>query len=65
MDASLHYLELTEVARRIHAREISPVEATKAQFSRIEALDGRLKSFSTVMTDAALAQARVAVVPCS
>ena len=27
MTSALHYLDLTELSRRIHAREISPVEA--------------------------------------
>ncbi|MDO9709907.1 amidase [Paracraurococcus lichenis] len=55
-----HYLELTEIGRRIHAREISPVEATTAQLERIGALDGRLKSYACLMADQALAQARAA-----
>jgi hypothetical protein len=28
MTSALHYLDLIELSRRIHAREISPVEAT-------------------------------------
>jgi Asp-tRNA(Asn)/Glu-tRNA(Gln) amidotransferase A subunit family amidase len=40
MTSALHYPELTELSRRIHAREISPVEATTAQLARIEKLDG-------------------------
>ncbi len=40
MPSALHYLELTELSRRIHAREISPVEATTAQLARIEKSDG-------------------------
>jgi Asp-tRNA(Asn)/Glu-tRNA(Gln) amidotransferase A subunit family amidase len=40
MTSALHYLELTELSRRIHAREISPVEATTAQLARIEKLNG-------------------------
>jgi amidase len=60
MNPPLHYLELTELARRIHAREISPVEATTAQLARIDALDGRLRSYAYLMADAALAQARAA-----
>ena len=60
MASDLHYLELTELARRIHAREISPVEATTAQLARIEKLDGRLKSYAHVMAEAALVQARTA-----
>ena len=55
-----HYIELTEIARRIHAREVSPVEATRAQLDRIDALDGRLKSYAHLMADQALAQARAA-----
>jgi Asp-tRNA(Asn)/Glu-tRNA(Gln) amidotransferase A subunit family amidase len=35
----LSYLELTELTRRIHGKEISPTEATLAQLARIEALD--------------------------
>ena len=31
----LHYLELTELSRRLHSGEISPVEATRAQLARI------------------------------
>jgi amidase len=56
----LHYLELTELARRLHAREISPVEATRAQLDRIEKLDGRLGSYALVTPELALEQARVA-----
>ncbi len=56
----LHYLELTELTRRIHAKEISPVEATQAQLDRIAALDGGLRSYALVTADAALEQARQA-----
>ena len=60
MTSDLHYLELTELSRRIHKREISPVEATTAQLARIEKLDGRLKSYAHVMAEAALTRARAA-----
>jgi amidase len=60
MTTALHYLELTELSRRLHAREISPVEATTAQLPRIERLDGRLKSYAHMMAEAALVQARAA-----
>lgn len=53
----LHYLELLEVGRLIQARELSSVEVTKAQFARIEQVDGVLKSYVRVMTDSALAEA--------
>jgi amidase len=45
MTSDLHYLELTELSRRIHARELSSLDATKAQLGRIEKLDGQLKSY--------------------
>ena len=56
----LHYLELTELSRRLHSGEISPVEATRAQLARIEATDGKLKSYATLMPELALQQARTA-----
>ncbi len=55
-----HYLELMELARRLRAKEISPVEATRAQLDRIEKLDGRLGSYALVTPELALEQARVA-----
>ena len=60
MSSALHYLELTELSRRIQARELSPVEATAAQLARIEKLDGQLKSYAYMMAEAALIQARAA-----
>ena len=60
MRSDLHYLELTELARRVHEREISPLEATTDQLARIETLDGQLKSYAYVMAEAALLQARAA-----
>jgi amidase len=56
----IHYLELTDLTRRMHARQISPVEATQAMLSRITALDGELHSFALVLSDTALAEARQA-----
>lgn len=56
----LHYLELLEVGRRIQSREISSVEATRAQIERIGRLDGQLKSYATMMSEQALADARQA-----
>ena len=59
MDKSeLHNLELLEVGRRIQTKDISSVEATQAQLDRIAAVDGRLKSYATLMSDSALAEAR-------
>ncbi len=55
-----HYLGLVEVGQKIQAKELSPVDATKAMLARIEKLDGKLKSFAYVMADSALAQAAAA-----
>ncbi len=59
-DAPLHYQTITDVSERIRAREISPVELTRAILDRIAALDGDLKSYATVMAEPAMAAARVA-----
>ncbi len=56
----LHYLSLSEVARLIEAREVSPVELTQMMLNRIQALDVRLHSYATVMADEAMAAARAA-----
>jgi len=56
----MHYLSLTEVARLIEAKEVSPVELTQMMLDRIGTLDGRLHSYETVMGDDALAAARAA-----
>lgn len=56
----LHYLELLDVANLIQTRKLSSVEATRAQLDRIGRLDGRLKSYATVMADQALAAAAAA-----
>lgn len=56
----LHYWELLELARRVQAGELSPVEATQAQLRRIERKDKALKSYATVNGDLALKQAKKA-----
>src|SRR5258706_7325363 len=55
-----HYLELRDIGRRIQSKEISPVEAARAQLDRIGKLDGQLKSYATMMADQALSDARQA-----
>ena len=59
-DTPLHYQTIAEVGARLKSRELSPVELTNAILSRIESLDGSLKSYATVMADSALASARAA-----
>jgi aspartyl-tRNA(Asn)/glutamyl-tRNA(Gln) amidotransferase subunit A len=53
-------LTLSEAARLVRARELSPVELTEACLRRIEALNPRLNAFITVRADAALTEAREA-----
>jgi amidase len=60
MTTDRHYLELTELAALIRARELSPVTVARAQLDRIAAVDGALHSYVRVMADAAMAQAEAA-----
>ena len=55
---TLHYASLRELARMIESKQISPVELTQMMLDRISAVDGRLKSYATVMADGAQAAAR-------
>ena len=56
-DVPLHYLSLSAAARRIEAREVSSAELTETLLDRIAAVDGRLKSYATVMAERAHAAA--------
>ncbi len=56
----LHYLTIREAAGLIESRRLSPVELTRALLDRIEAIDGRLKSFVALSADTAVNDARVA-----
>ena len=56
----IHFQSLTEVARLIESKQISPVELTQIMLERITAIDSKLHSYLTVMADSALAAARVA-----
>ena len=56
----LHYCDLVEVGRRLHAREISPVELTEAMLRRIGKLDRKLHAFARVTGDLARRQAEKA-----
>ena len=56
----LHFKPLLEVAAFLQNRDISSVELTQSLLKRIESLDGRLKSYATVMADQALAAAELA-----
>jgi Asp-tRNA(Asn)/Glu-tRNA(Gln) amidotransferase A subunit family amidase len=51
---------MTELARMIASKKVSPVEVVQAHLDRIKALDGKLKSYITVMGDSALVAAKAA-----
>lgn len=53
-------LDILSASELIKGKEASPVELAEAALSRIEALDGRLNSYVTVLREDALAQAREA-----
>ena len=56
----LVWKSMVELARLIKAREVSPVEVVQAHLDRIASLDGRLRSYITVLSDSALAAAKAA-----
>ena len=60
MSGELHYETILRLSARIEAGEVSPAALTEAMLERIAALDGRLKSYATVMADQAMAEARAA-----
>jgi Asp-tRNA(Asn)/Glu-tRNA(Gln) amidotransferase A subunit family amidase len=57
---ALHYASLTDLARRIASREISPVAIAHHMLDRIAQVDANVKSDATVMHDQALADADAA-----
>ncbi|MBH67629.1 MAG: Asp-tRNA(Asn)/Glu-tRNA(Gln) amidotransferase GatCAB subunit A [Rhodospirillaceae bacterium] len=60
MSEPLHYLSIYELSKLLETKVISPVEVTRHLLDRIDALDGELKSFATVMSEQALDEARQA-----
>ncbi|MEU7209161.1 amidase [Streptomyces sp. NPDC044989] len=50
-------LSLTEAARAVRTRELSPVELTESVLARVAAVEGRLGAYVTVAADTALAAA--------
>jgi aspartyl-tRNA(Asn)/glutamyl-tRNA(Gln) amidotransferase subunit A len=53
-------ITIAEASRLIAARELSPVELTRAVLARIDACNGAIHAFNTVVAERALAQARAA-----
>ena len=60
MANDVHFKTIHELSPQIKAGTLSAVALTQAMLARIDSLDGRLKSYATVMADTALAQARAA-----
>ena len=56
-DDALTRLPATEVARRVRAGELDPVDLTEATLRRIEALEPRLHAFVAVMAESARREA--------
>ncbi len=59
-NSELCYLTIAEAGRLIQNRELSPVELTRALLERIEAVDGKLKAYVTLLPESALKEARTA-----
>ncbi|MCP3713211.1 amidase [Paraburkholderia sp. CNPSo 3274] len=59
-NSDLHYLDIGTLAQMIRARDISPVEVTRAMLERIERLEPKLHSYALVMHEQALGDAREA-----
>jgi len=53
----LHYSSLADLASLIAARELTSIDVTQQLLARIAAVDGRLQSYVTVMSDHAIASA--------
>ncbi|MCC6535583.1 MAG: amidase [Burkholderiales bacterium] len=60
MHATLDFITIAEAARRIAARELSPLALTEAKLARVGALDAQINAFITLTAERALAQARAA-----
>jgi len=60
--SDLFWQSAVDLARLVRTRAVSPVELVRAHLDRIEALDGKLRSFITVTADSALEAARSAEV---
>ena len=57
-DKELYYLTIPEAALLLESKQLSPVELTQAFLDRIEAVDGGLNSYVTVLADSAIEEAR-------
>ena len=53
----LCYLTIGEASRLIRSRQLSPVELTQAFLDRIKDVDGKVKSYVTLLSAEALTEA--------
>jgi amidase len=60
LPSDLHNLEIYDLSLLIRKGEVSPIDVTKAQLARIEALDTDLKSYARVTPELAMQQAEQA-----
>ena len=51
MSEEIYYADATELARRIRAKEVSPVEVLDAHLDRIEAVNPKLNAIVTMADD--------------
>lgn len=58
--SSLYELTIEQAATRLAARDCTAVELTRAVLGRIEAVEGRVRAYITVLADRAIAQAEEA-----
>ena len=56
----LCFMTIGEASGLLRDRKLSPVELTQAYLDRIEALDGRVRSYVTLLPESALQEARTA-----
>ena len=59
-ETPFHFKPITEIAEEIASKQLSPVDVATAMLQRIDALDGQLKSYATVMVEHAMAAAQKA-----
>ena len=57
---NLYHLTIREAGELIRTQQLSPVELVRAFLDRIEAIEGQLHSYITVLNESAMAEARTA-----
>src|SRR5713226_492937 len=56
----IYYLSVTELAKRLETKKLSPVELTRAYLNRSEKLGPRLNAYARLTPELALSQAQAA-----